>query len=157
MFESGQLDVIRKNLEEMRRADIPLGIATHVPEHITIAEEEFDVDFYMASLHNLRRGNASRISSSISGLKWETFAFVNEDREEMLKVIRALDKPCIAYKILAGGNFAFDKESLKRCFVETYKGIKPNDIATAGVFQRDHDQLKENVLLLDEVLSELGA
>ena len=156
--EAGKLQIIRENLEEMRRADIPVGIATHVPEHIGIAEENFNVDFYMACLHNMhmRRQSVDRVSSSISGLRNEKHVFVYEDRELMLKTIRELNKPCIAYKILGGGNYAFNREDLKRCFFETYSGIKPNDIAAVGVFQRDKDQLKENALLLDEVLSELS-
>ena len=154
-----KLQIIREDLEEMRRANVPVGIATHVPEHIGIAEENFNVDFYMGCLQNMhkRRQIANRVSSSISGLKDEQHLFVYEDRELMLKTIRELNKPCIAYKILGGGNYAFNREDLKRCFYETYSNIKPNDIATVGVFQRDKDQLKENALLLDEVLSELSS
>jgi len=154
-FEAGKMQILRESIEEMRRADIPIGIASHVPEHIGIAEKEFDVDFYMACLHNMRRHNFGRESSSITGLKDEPHKFVYEDREIMLKTIRELNKPCIAFKILGGGNYAFEREDLKRCFIETYSGIKPNDIAAVGVFQRDKDQLKENALVLEEVLDEL--
>ena len=154
LFEEKKYDVLEKNIEEMRRANIPVGIATHVPEHITIAEEKFNVDFYMACLHNLRHHEKGRVSSSVSGKKNEQRQFDYNDREIMLKMIRSLDKPCIAYKILGGGNFAFDRESLKRCFAETYAGIKPNDVATVGVFQRDEDQIKENAQILEEVLNQ---
>jgi hypothetical protein len=151
-FEEDKLDSLRRNLDEMRRANIPVGIATHVPEHIAIAESECQVDFYMACLHNMRCNNTKRVSSSVSGKKNEAHEFRYDDRDAMLNVIRTLDKPCIAYKFLGGGNYAFDKEGLKRCFAETYSRIKPGDIATVGVFQRDHDQLKENYELLAEVL-----
>ena len=155
LFETKDWEQLKANLEEMRRAGIPVGISTHVPEHIAIAEEKFSVDFYMACLHNMRRDNEGRVSSSISGLKNEPHTFVYEDRALMLKTIKSLSKPCIAYKFLAGGNYAFNREDLKKCFVETYSGIKPNDLAVVGVFQRDKDQLKENVLLLEEVLGEI--
>jgi len=153
LFERNKLDVMRADLEEMRRAGVPVGIATHVPGHIDVAENEFNVDFYMACLHNMRRDNEGRISSSISGLKNEPHKFVYEDRELMLGKIRAVNKPCIAFKILAGGNYSFNKNDLKQCLIETYSGIKPDDIAAIGVFQRDHDQLKENAELLEEVLA----
>ena len=153
LFERKQIETMRNNLEEIRRADVPVGIATHIPGHIDIAENEFKVDFYMTCLHNMRRDNEGRVSSSISGLKNEPHTFVYEDRAQMFQKIKVLDKPCIAYKILAGGNYAFNREDLKKCFVETYAGIKPNDLVTVGVFQRDGDQLKENALLLEEVLS----
>jgi len=156
--DAQKLQTIQEKLDEARRADIPVGIATHVPRHIGIAEENFEVDFYMACLHNMheRRKIPNRVSSSISGIKDEPHEFVSGDREIMLKVIRELDKPCIAYKILGGGNYAFNREDLKSCYVETFSNIKPNDIAAVGVFQRDKDQLKENALLLDEVLSEIS-
>ena len=153
-IEGGKIEIIRNNLEEMRRAEVPIGIATHVPEHISIAENEFKVDFYMACVHNMRKEKEGRVSSSISGAKNEPHKFVYEDREAMFKMIRALDKPCIAFKILAGGNYALKREDLKQCYIETYANIKPNDIATIGVFQREHDQLKENALMLGEVLGE---
>ena len=152
LFEREQLETLRGNLKEMRRAGVPVGIATHVPEHIAVAENELKLDFYMTCLHNMRRENEGRVSSSISGLKNEPHKFVYEDREPMLKMVRALDKPCIAFKIIGGGNYAFNRNDLKQCLIETYAGIKPNDLATIGTFQRDSDQLKENALLLEEVL-----
>jgi len=153
-FEEGRLDQLKANLGEMRRAGIPVGIATHVPEHIAVAEAECGVDFYMACLHNMRCNNTKRVSSSVSGKKDEAHEFTRSDRDTMLAVIRSLNKPCIAYKILGGGGYAFDREGLKQCFEETYHAIKPGDIATVGVFQRDRDQLKENIELLREVLGE---
>ena len=152
LLETNQIDVIKNNLDELRRANIPVGIATHVPEHVYIAEAELNVDFYMTCLHNMRRNNEGRVSSSISGLKNEPHYFVYEDRELMFKAIRSTDKPCIAYKILAGGNYAFNKDDLRQCFVETYANIKPNDFATVGVFQRDKDQIRENLMLVEEIL-----
>jgi hypothetical protein len=152
LLEEGNLDGVRKNLEILRGAGIPVGAATHVPEHVTLCENEFKLDFYMACLHNMRRGNENRVSSSISGKKSEPHSFVHEDRAAMYKMIQSLGKPCIAYKILAGGNYAMNREDLKRCFVEAFANIKPNDFATVGTFQRDKDQLRENALLLEEVL-----
>ncbi|MCL2433615.1 MAG: hypothetical protein FWD16_03750 [Clostridia bacterium] len=153
LMENGEYDTVKRNLEVMRGAGIPVGIATHVPAHVDIAEKEFGVDFYMACLHNLRR-KKSRAPSSVSGKKDEEHEFFREDRAAMLEKIRSLSKPCIAYKFLGGGNYAFDYDGLKQCFVETYSGIKACDVATVGIFQRDRDQLKENVEVLEEVLGE---
>jgi len=155
-FETGQLDALRANIAEMRRAGIPVGIATHVPAFIELAERELDYDFYMACLHNMRRGNEGRVSSSISGKKNEPRTFVYEDRAEMLRVIRSVHKPCIAYKVLAGGNYTHTQEDILRCFIETYQSIKPNDAATIGVFQRDCDELEINAKMLNEALVQIG-
>ena len=155
-FETGQLDALRANITEMRRAGIPVGLATHVPAFMELAEQELDYDFYMACVHNMRRDNEGRVSSSISGKKNESHTFVYEDRAEMFKAIRAVDKPCIAYKILAGGNYANTEEDLLRCLVETYQNIKPTDTATIGVFQRDRDELTINARVLDEALARIN-
>ena len=152
LFENNDLEQYRKNIKIMRKAGIPVGIATHVPEFIKVSEENFEIDFYMACLHNMRRDNEGRLSSSLSGLKDETHTFCSEDRELMLKAIKSVDKPCIAFKFLAGGNYAFNREDLKKCFIETYENIKPKDLAAVGVFQRDFDQLKENAQIMDEIM-----
>ena len=152
LFENNDIEQLRKNIDIMRKSNLPVGIATHVPEFITIAEENLKPDFYMACLHNMRRENEGRLSSSLSGLKDEEHVFYYEDRELMLNAIKSTQKPCIAFKFLGGGNYAFNKDDLKRCFVETYTNIKPNDLAVVGVFQRDKDQLKENADLVNEIL-----
>ena len=152
LFETENYDELRANFKEMRRAGVPIGIATHVPGFITVAEREFELDFYMACLHNMRRGNTGRVSSSVSGLKDEKRDFYREDRAEMLEMIRSISKPCIAYKILGGGNYGFDRDELVECFRETYAGIKPGDIAAVGVFQRDADQLRENAEIVNGIL-----
>ena len=151
-MEKKQYDLFRAELDDMRRANVPIGIATHVPEHILIQEEIFNVDFYMACLHNLRKGKEGRVSSSVSGKKDEEYDFRVKDRADMFKVIKQLKKPCIAYKILAGGTWVKNRDDAKKLFKETFDNIKPGDIATVGVFQRDHDQLKENAEIMKEIL-----
>ena len=155
-FETGQLDALRANIKEMRRAGIPVGVATHVPAFMELAERELDYDFYMACLHNMRRDNEGRVSSSISGKKNEPHTFVYEDRAEMLAAIRTTAKPCIAFKFLAGGNYARTEEDLLRCYVETYQNIKPTDTAAVGIFQRDRDELAINAKILEETLAQIG-
>ena len=40
---------------------------------------------------------------------------------------------------------------------EVYSAIKPNDIATVGIFQRDHNQLREDAELCEKVHRALKA
>jgi hypothetical protein len=65
----------------------------------------------------------------------------------MFGAIQKIKKPCIAYKFLAGGNIFREhpqekyEEICEKYVNETYENIKPGDLACAGVFQRDFDQL----------------
>jgi len=152
LIERGDMDKLNKDLGEMRRVGVPVGMATHVPGNVELAEKGADVDFFMACLHNMRANNVGRVSSSVSGLKDEPHHFLYEDREAMLREIRRTSKPCIAYKILGGGNFAFTGEGLRRSMAEAYAGIKEGDVAAVGIFQRDKDQLRENAEIVAGIL-----
>jgi hypothetical protein len=139
----------------------PVGLGTHVPETILRSEDEdWGVDFYMACLHNTRK-RGGEPSSFITG-KAKHLKFFMEDREEMFKVIRQVQKPCIAFKVLAGGQMFYGKTPeeipgvVEAAFRETFANIKPTDLATVGFFQRDKDQLRENAEIAGRVFAQLS-
>ena len=151
LIEAGREDELLKNIEVIRKSGLPTGMCTHVPENILRAEKEgWGIDFYMACVHNLRK-NVKYESSFITGVSHE-FNFDPEDRAEMFQVIRQVNKPCIAFKILSGGNLAGTREMLVNAFRETYQNIKPNDAAVVGIFERDKNQLRENAQIVEELL-----
>ncbi len=158
LCEAGKVDVLRDNISKLKALGKPVGLGTHVPETILRSEDEdWGVDFYMACLHNTRKRGAEA-SSFITG-KIKHLKFFMEDRDEMLKVIRQVQKPCIAFKVLAGGQMLYGKSPaevpavVEAAFRETFAGIKPTDLATVGFFQRDKDQLKENAEIAERVLA----
>ncbi len=153
LIEAGQLDELLKNIETIRKSGVPAGICTHVPETVLRAEkEEWGADFYMCCLHNMRK-KVKYESSFITGVTHE-FDFDMEDRPKMLSAIRSVQKPCIAFKILAGGTIADTPTKIKNAFSETFSNIKPGDAAVVGVFQRDKNQLAENARLTEEILNQ---
>lgn len=161
LVEAGKVDVLRDNIQKLRALGKPVGLGTHVPETILRSEEEdWGVDFYMACLHNTRK-RGGEPSSFITG-KTKHIKFFMEDREEMFKVIRQVPKPCIAFKVLAGGQMFYGKTPeeipgvVEAAFRETFASIKPTDLATVGFFQRDKDQLRENAEIAKRVLAELS-
>ena len=158
LCEAGKTDTIRENIRKLRELGTPVGLGTHVPETILRAEEEnWGADFYMACLHNTRK-RGGETSSFITG-KPKTILFHPEDRQEMLQVIRQVPKPCIAFKVLAGGQVFRGREDrefpgvVEQAFRETFAGIKPTDLAAVGFFQRDRDQLRENAEIAARVLA----
>ena len=70
-----------------------------------------------------------------------------------------MNKPCIAFKVLAGGQIFYGKPAeetpalVEQAFRETYSRIKATDIAAVGFFQRDVNQLRENAEIVERVLA----
>lgn len=136
------------------------GLGTHVPETMLRAEDEdWGCDFYVVCLHNTRKRGEAAPSAFVTG-KAKEIRFHMEDREHMLRAIRAVSKPCVAFKLYAGGQIFEGKtreekhEAAKNALRETFEGIKPGDIAAIGCFQRDHDEMRESFELAKSILSE---
>ena len=74
----------------------------------------------------------------------------------MLNTLKNVEKPIIVFKIFAGGQMLVDEPAdkkrkiIKGVYEEIFPQLKPNDFAAMGVFQRDEDQLKENVDIFNE-------
>ncbi|MCE5257832.1 MAG: hypothetical protein LLG44_02080 [Chloroflexi bacterium] len=150
LCEQGQYQVIRDRIKMIHDAGIKAGIGTHVPETVLRAEDEdWDVDFYVTCLHNTRTRGAAKESSFITG-KPKHLKFYMEDRERMFGTIRKVAKPCIAFKVFAGGQIFYGKTPVQvtaaaeGAIRETFENIKSTDLAAIGCFQRDKDQLREN-------------
>lgn len=162
MFEEGKKDILRDRIKLMQSLGLKSGFATHVPEHIMIAEDEgWGCDFYMACLQNTRKRGGER-STSVTGKTRKDVEFYPEDRPIMLKTIAQVPTPCIAYKVLAGGQIFLGKEKseypalIEAAYRETFAAIKPCDLVTVGVFQKHGNQLRENAEIVSRVLSSLN-
>jgi len=61
----------------------------------------------------------------------------------MCETIRRIDKPCVAYKILAAG-----RNEPEAAFEYAFANIKPTDPVCVGVYTEHHpDQVAEDVAL----------
>ena len=162
-YETGNIEAIQTNIKKFRDLGVPVGLGTHIPEVIQRAEEEdWGVDFYMACMQNARRNRFGEPSGFITGKSKAHLVFYPEDRPVMLETLKKVQKPIIAFKIFAGGqifNGKTDEERrklIKGVYDEVFSALKPNDLATIGVFQRDFDQLQENAEVFEEWCKEKG-
>ncbi len=162
LYENGQTAKIRETIAMYHAMGIPVGLGTHRPDVIELAEaENWDTDFYVACLQNARRGREGVASGFITGETKMGLLFYPEDRPVMLDLIAKVPRPCIAYKIFAGGQMFMHKPEktvragIKEAYREVFSAIKPGDLAAIGVFQKYKDQLREDAELFDEVLNEL--
>jgi predicted RNase H-like HicB family nuclease len=151
LYEQGDIAKIKENIKMWRELGTPVGLASHYPEVIARCEDEdWGVDFYLASLHNSRRGRRGEPSGFLTGKTKSNISFHAIDRPLMLDVVKQIDKPVIAYKIFAGGQMFIGKteeekrEMIKEVYEEVFTALKPNDLAAIGVFQRDMDEIKED-------------
>ena len=145
----------------MKELGVPVGLGTHYPDMIERCEEEdWGADFYMACLHNARRGREGEQSGFITGKSKQGIKFFPEDRPIMLNTLKQVDKPVIAFKIFAGGQIFINKteeevrQTVKDVYEEVFSALKPNDIAAMGVFQRDNDQITQNIKMYEEWYAE---
>ena len=164
LYESGRCDEIRANIEKYRALGCPVGIGTHRPDVIEMCENEnWNVDFYLACLQNARRGREREQSGFITGKTKSHLIFYPEDRPIMLETLKKTEKPVIAFKLFAGGQMFLGKTKeekqalIKGAYEEFFSALKPNDLGAIGVFQRDSDQLKENMELYEQWYREHNA
>ncbi len=145
LWHAGQIDATKDYLACMRDAGVQVGLGTHIPEVIEYAEEnDWDIDFYMACFYNLSR--QPRESELVTG-KRETVPeeYLAEDRERMCETIRATDKTCLAFKILAAGRHCTTQEEVQAAFDYAFAHIKPQDAVVVGMFPKYIDQVTLNV------------
>ena len=151
LYEQGDIEKIKENIKMWRELGTPVGLASHYPEVIARCEDEdWGADFYLASLHNSRRGRRGEPSGFLTGKTKSNISFHAVDRPLMLDVVKQIDKPVIAYKIFAGGQMFIGtteeekRRMIKEVYDEVFTALKPNDLAAIGVFQRDIDEIKED-------------
>ncbi len=161
MVETGDVQKVKDRIKQLKDTGVPVGMGTHVPEVVIRAEEEdWGADFYMTCLYNARRQQRGQQSGFITG-KSKSLVFYPEDKYEMFKVVKQVKKPCLVFKMLAGGQVFYGhkpeeyEDIAREAFREVYENIKPTDAGVIGVYQKNTDQLEQDVRLINEILDKL--
>jgi len=157
-YEEGRIDFVRERLELIRATGVKVGLGTHVPEIILRAErEEWGMDFYMSCLYNYRNLRRGKQSSFYTGEE-KHLKFYPGDPPLMYEVIKQISKPCVAFKIFAGGQVFYNKTAeempgvAEAVYIEVFENIKECDVTCIGVFQKYKNQIKENAEIVEKVL-----
>ncbi len=77
--------------------------------------------------------------------------FFAEDAPRMCAVIQKIQKPCLAYKILAAGRKCQSPREVRQTFEWTFKNIKPADAVIVGLYPRYTDQISEDTQIVREI------
>ena len=145
-WHEGCIDKTNDYLKFMRDCGVQVGLCTHIPEVIEYAEEkEWDIDFYMTCVYNLSQ--TPRESALVSKKTGDPAneLFLEEDPPKMYKVIRATDKMCLVFKILAASRICHTQKDVANAFQSAFENIKNKDAVVVGMYPEHFDQIRANV------------
>ncbi|MGM0494003.1 MAG: hypothetical protein ACQER1_13760 [Armatimonadota bacterium] len=125
-------------VEALREGGFPVGTAGHSAEaHLWAYELDLSLDFHVVCFYNC---------GSLHDGKGEKFQ--EPDPEHAMAAIQQIDKPCIAYKIMAAG-----RVEPRAAFERAFAGIKPGDVVNVGMYRGDNDNMvEENAGMVGEIL-----
>lgn len=148
LFAQRKMDEIPPALQSIRDHGMLAGIAAHNWKVIAWAEENLDVDYYMACYYNPSPRDEK--ADHVAGV---TEYYLEEDRQAMTAVIQKLTRPVIHYKIMAAG-----RNNPQEAFAFAASNMRPDDAVCVGIYQQDKPGIiKEDVDLLEMSLVLAGA
>jgi hypothetical protein len=151
--QRGDMGPVKEWCKKARDTGARIGIGTHRPEVIQLAEDDgWDLDFYAGCVYNVTR-TAEDWRKILGGELPEMpgEVYIQSDPSRMYKVLRHTRKPCFAYKILAAGRVGDD--DLEQAFRTAFESIKPGDGIFVGMFPRTKDQVRENAERVHRLLT----
>jgi hypothetical protein len=96
-----KLTVLTDLLKRIRGKGVLVGLSAHNPELIELAEDRgWDVDYYMCCLYYLTRPR-EELHKLLGKVLPLGEVYLPSDPDRMFKVIAAVKKPCLVYKVLA--------------------------------------------------------
>jgi len=130
-------ETLRRWCETVRAHGIPVGVAGHATETHRWVDSLNLVDFHTVCFFNC---------GSLHDGKGERFRL--RDVGPAAETIRAIRKPCIAYKIMGAGRI-----DPKMALEFALTNIKPTDVVNVGMFRGDKDNMvEENAAMVREIL-----
>jgi hypothetical protein len=143
----GHLDRIARFLELVRREGVITGVAGHSLEMVEAVEAaKLPLDFYMKTLHHNKYWSARRPDQTKPVI--ENYAVDNYydlDPDRTIEVMSRIEKPWIAYKVLAAG-------AIRPAIGFDYAFRNGADFACVGMFDF---QVAEDVKIANDVIAQL--
>jgi hypothetical protein len=148
-----KFDVLADILKRIRDQGVLVGLSAHNPALVELAEEKgWNVDYYMCSLYHRTRSREELQKLLGNDLPLGEI-YLPSDPPRMFKVVQAVKKPCLVYKVLAAGRRISNKAEIRECFKVALENIKPQDALIVGMYQQFGDQVGDNAALVRELCS----
>ena len=149
-FAKGESSKVHDFVKAAHDEGLVAGVSAHNPDCIRrIADAGWEVDFFMTCFYFLtRKAFAESNQGSVEPeTLYLTYPFYKSDPQEMTKVIREVDQPCLAFKILAAGRKCKDQTVVEDAFKFAFQNIKPTDGVIVGMYPRFFDEIGANAQL----------
>jgi hypothetical protein len=149
-FKEDRMEDVREWCKKVRDTGVMVGVGSHNPEVIKLVEDQgWDVDFYACCVYNLTR-TREQLKEVLHGemVELANECYLETDPARMYRVIRAVKKPCFAFKILAAGRVSKTDQAFRTAF----ESIKPTDGVFVGLFPRTKDEVRENAERVQRLL-----
>jgi len=143
--QGGKLDQIGDYLKRVHDAGMLAGVGTHIAEVVDVVESKgWQLDYYMTCVYERHR-TAEELEKLLGHVPIPVGeVYLTDDPPRMFKAVRATQRPCLAFKILAAGRLSERREWVERAFRETFQAIKPTDAVIVGMYDKFSDQPAEN-------------
>ncbi len=137
LYSARDEKTLRGWVEHARQHKIPVGVAGHAPETHYWVDGLKLVDFHVVCFFNC---------GSLHSGKGHKFKLA--ECFPATECCQRLQKPCIAYKVLAAGRI-----DAAMAFEFAYERIKPGDVVNVGIHRGDKDDMvEEDVALVKKTL-----
>jgi hypothetical protein len=141
LWRQGQLDRVREYCRKVRDSGVMAGVSTHVPAVVErITEQAWDVDFFMCCVYERHRSR-DELRALLGDVPIPLReVYLEGDPPRMFAAMRATDKPCLAFKILAAGRLSDRQEWVEEAFASSLRQMKPTDALIVGMYPEYEDQ-----------------
>lgn len=140
-ISQGRIDLFEKWFSHFQGKGIPLGVAAHELEVVkTMEEKGFPAEFYVKTLHDLNYWSYQADELKVKVVDNIQDNYWCPNPEEVVKYMETVNKPWIAFKILAAGAIE-PKDGFKYAFENGA------DFACVGVF--DYQVVEDCNILTD--------
>jgi hypothetical protein len=169
IWRRGQFNKVREFCKIVQDMGVLACVNGHIPEmYMKMEDEGWGVDYYMPGLYLFGRTHAEweklfEFNPDLAPLEvgqppteghsnyyGGEIAWVRGDPPKMLKVIKQVKTPCIAFKILASGNLMANanpkvqQQTVEARFKHTFENIKSTDGVVLAMWNKYEDQYALN-------------
>jgi hypothetical protein len=154
LHKQGKLDTALDTLKMLHDAGLLVGLCSHQHEVLAYAADKgWEVDFYQCSFYRVSSSLKPAVAGAPPRPRGERGdIYEDEARQAMVRFIRQVSKPCIAFKVLAGNRHCGTPEALQAALRFAFQQIKPSDVVLLGMWQKYKDQAAENVGYVRQIL-----
>lgn len=143
LFRAGRAHKVRDFVKRVHDSGAMAGVSTHNTDNMKrIVDEGWENDLFMCSFYNLTKSAEEQIAEVGKATIGEPF--FEGDPDKMTALMRQIDKPCLAFKILAAARKCWSKHAVEKCFQYAYLNIKPTDGVIVGMFPVYSDEVAED-------------